>query len=110
MHPICQFCKNYKKIDNAYHCSKEYTESIEMQLPENETIVGPDYRIINGSTYMNKQFKEIELVDLENYKDKLEARKTKKAWEMKLINDINDYLAMGGHDETAIDASEAPFE
>lgn len=100
------FSSDQKKINVIETDSK----MIDLDVPEPEPQeVGPDY-IIHNAMYRGKRLCEIPMIDLEDYKEKLEKRENPKTWELELINVINEYFLMGGHDETAIDASEVPFE
>jgi len=60
-------------------------------IPENEKIIGPDYRMQNGK-FRGKQFKDIGCKELTDYVDWVENQKTKRNWHLDLCEAIGEYM------------------
>lgn len=85
----------FKQVETEFQKEQRETEE-DFPIPEHEKVIGsPDYRILYGAKYKNKQLKEIDIEELSDYLGMIEKRHMKhnpKHWEPEIKASIKEYL------------------
>ncbi len=61
-------------------------------IPEEEKIIGPNYRVQHGTTLGGHQLKEFDLLEIETYLEKLTNLKRKLPWQLDLCHVLTEYI------------------
>ena len=75
----------------AITTSKEDLEN-DFPVPLEDKTYGPLYKIQNGK-FRDLRFHEIDMIELDEYREELRARSKKKTWEVSLLAAIDDYFS-----------------
>ena len=75
----------------AITTSKEDLEN-DFPIPVEDKTYGPLYKVQNGK-FRDLRFHEIDMIELDEYREELRARSKKKTWEVSLLAAIDDYFS-----------------
>lgn len=75
----------------AITTSKEDLEN-DFPVPLEDKTYGPLYKVQNGK-FRDLRFHEIDMIELDEYREELRARSKKKTWEVSLLAAIDDYFS-----------------
>lgn len=75
----------------AFTISKEDIEN-DFPIPVEDKTYGPLYKVRNGK-FRDLRFHEIDMIELDEYREELRSRSKKKTWEVSLLAAIDDYFS-----------------
>lgn len=75
----------------AITTGKEDLEN-DFPIPVEDKTYGPLYKVQNGK-FRDLRFHEIDMIELDEYREELRARSKKKTWEVSLLAAIDDYFS-----------------